>query len=161
MTMKDSLAFSRVRQRGCFFLDLAPAEAFKLFTATGERLWVPGWEPTILGSPPQQPGLVFLTGTGPDATIWTVVKSDPVSGQVCYSRVTPESRAGLVQVSIVAVDQGSEVQVEYDLTALSAEGAASLVPYSNSNFSRMMDDWRSLIVDMLANAQPNLAALVV
>jgi hypothetical protein len=67
----------------------------------------------------------------------------------------------LVTVSIVAVNQGSKIQVEYDLTALSAEGAASLVPYSTPNFSRMMDDWRGLIVDMLANAQPNLAALVV
>jgi hypothetical protein len=114
-----------------------------------------------LGSPPQQRGLVFLTGAGPDATIWTVVKSDPVSGQLCYSTVTPGSRAGLVTVTISVADQGLEIQVEYDLTALSAEGAASLVPYSTPHFSRMMDVWRGLIVDMLTNARPSLAALLV
>ena len=32
----------RVRRHGSFHVDLPPDQAIKLFTALGERLWVPG-----------------------------------------------------------------------------------------------------------------------
>ena len=152
---------ARVIQRGCFQIDLPPTEAFKLFTAMGERLWVPGWSPRLLGPIPQQPGLVFLTGTGPDFTIWTVIESDPMAGRVCYSRVTPGSRAGIVNVEVTGVDAGSNVEVAYDLTALTADGEASLQAYSSSNFAHMLDSWKRLVAAMLVHARPALTALQV
>ena len=91
------MAARREIQSGRFALALPKANAFKLFTAEGERLWVPGWAPEILGPLPQATGLVFLTGEGAERTIWTVVESDPARGLVRYSRVTPGSRAGFVQ----------------------------------------------------------------
>lgn len=151
---------ARITRRGSFQLALPPAEAFKLFTAEGERLWVPGWSPDILGDLPQRQGLVFLTGDGAERTIWTVIESDPSAGRVRYSRVTPASRAGIVTVEVTAIDAGCQVDVAYDLTALGQDGAASLDAYSAPLFAEMLEHWRALIQARLATDAPDLKALV-
>lgn len=145
MNPEVTTTYSRIRQQGSFNLDISPAEAFHLFTAEGERLWVPGWSPEILGKTPQESGLVFLTGTGCEATIWTVIDSDPEEGRVRYSRVTPVSRAGLVEVRLEPEGRGSCVHVMYDLTALSSHGETALKAYEGANFQQMLEEWRRLI----------------
>lgn len=140
----------RVRQSGAFHLPLPPQAAFHLFTAEGEKLWVPGWDPEILGETPQQAGLVFLTGEDEERTIWTVLESDPAVGRVRYSRVTPGSRAGTVEVNIAAEAAGSRIEVTYDLTALSNAGAIALEAYAGNQFTSMLTQWRTLIGQYLA-----------
>ena len=139
----------RQRQTGQFDVPLPAGEAFKLFTAEGERLWVPGWSPEILGALPQAPGLVFLTGEGAERTIWTVIESDSVRGLVRYSRVTPGSRAGLVEVRVTGEGDRSRVEVTYDLTALSPEGDEALEAYSAPRFVEMLANWETLIAAFL------------
>ena len=152
--------FPRIQRRGEFTLAIRPEEAFKLFTAAGERLWVPGWEPTILGSLPQHPGMVFLTGEGDDRTIWTVLESDPKNGRVRYSRVTPVSKAGTVAVEVTACPDGSKVSVVYDLTAIAPNDPAALNAYTIEGYASMMDQWRTLIEAMPPDARADLAELV-
>lgn len=151
----------RVRQRGSFLLDLPPEEAIKLFTAEGERLWVPDWEPEILGPLPQVEGLVFLTGKGPQQTIWTVLESNSAAGRMRYSRVTPNSKAGIVAVHVTSVGQGSNVDVSYDLTSLNDRDEQSLDAFSPSGFASMMEEWRMLIERMLTSSRPKLGSLAV
>ena len=148
MTAADQVR--RVRNSGSFELPLPPDQAFPLFTADGERKWVPGWSPTVLGPEPQHTGLVFLTQSHGLDTIWTVIESDPAKRRHLYSRVTPGASAGTVEVCVRPAPQGSIVDVAYDLTALSEEGAAGLDSYEGEQFGAMMDKWRSLITDMLA-----------
>ena len=150
-------------QTGAFDLPLPPDEAFKLFTAEGERLWVPDWAPQMLGTLPQAPGLVFLTGGGDEATIWTVLASDLPGGLVRYSRVTPGSRAGIVEVGLTAKDEGTQVQVTYDLTALSPEGEQALEAYRGEAFAEMLRTWCSLIEQFLQteNARQRLSSALV
>ena len=153
----------RERQTGHFELHLPAADAFKLFTAEGERLWVPDWTPEILGAVPQAPGLVFLTGEGAEQTIWTVIQSDPSRGLLLYSRVTPGSRAGLVEVRLTGENERTRVDVSYDLTALSAEGMSSLEAYAAPRFADMLETWHALITAFLrrADARERLAAAIV
>jgi hypothetical protein len=151
----------RIQQRGTFHLDLPPETAFKLFTAAGERLWVPGWSPTILGPLPQAPGLVFTTGEGAEHTIWAVIDSDRESGLVRYSRVTPGSRAGIVTVTVTKTAVGAQIDVAYDLTALRPEGETALQAYAPDPFAQMMQDWHRLITNMPAEQHETLSDLVV
>lgn len=150
----------RVERRGEFLIAMPEAEALKLFTAAGERLWVPGWDPVILGSLPQHDGLVFLTGSGAEQTIWTVLLSDRDAGLVRYSRVTPGSRAGTVEVVVTAEGAGSRVRVSYDLTALGPDGDQALEAYSDENFAAMMAQWKDLIDRMPADSVTALRTLV-
>ncbi len=156
------MIFRRERQTGGFELPLPLREAFKLFTAEGERLWVPGWSPEILGPLPQADGLVFLTGEGAEHTIWTVIESDP-DGRLLYSRVTPGSRAGLVEVRLREAGETTRVDVTYDLTALSEEGERALDAYAETRFAEMLADWQALIAAFLARegARERLAAAIV
>lgn len=139
----------REQQSGRFEIDLAFDDAFKLFTAEGERLWVPGWSPEILGPLPQAPGLVFMTGEESERTIWTVLESRPDKGVLRYSRVTPGSRAGLVEVRLEPTGDRTRVQVTYDLTALSPDGERDLEAYSAPRFAEMLENWQALIAEFL------------
>jgi hypothetical protein len=158
-----SQALRRQTRTGRFELALAADEAFKLFTAEGERLWVPGWAPEVLGRLPQATGLVFLTGEGSELTIWTVIESDRSRRHARYSRVTPGSRAGLVEVRVEGEGQGCSVEVRYDLTALSPEGEIALEAYSKAGFAEMLQTWQRLIAEFLASgdARERLAVTVV
>ncbi|MBA3677177.1 MAG: SRPBCC family protein [Sphingosinicella sp.] len=138
----------RISRQGHFLLNLPAEAAFNLFTAEGERTWVPGWNPVILGDIPQERGLIFLTGTGEEFTIWTVLETDPEAMRLSYSRVTPASRAALVSVSLAPDGEGCRVDVGYDITALSPDAASSLDAYSETKFQQMMGDWRDLITNM-------------
>ena len=89
-----------VERSGKFHVDVPPEDAFPLFTAPGERLWVPGWDPVILGGwDGLERGTVWLTGDGEDRTIWLVVDYDPESFHARYARITPASRAFLYRYS--------------------------------------------------------------
>ncbi len=135
---------SRVRRSGSFSLGAAPCDAFRLFTAEGEREWVPGWEPTLLG-PAHEPGLVFLTGAGREATIWTVLEHDPRTFKHRYSRVTPALRAGTVEVCLYREGRGCRVDLTYELTALPGAGDDALAGYSEAKFEAMLREWRDLL----------------
>jgi hypothetical protein len=144
----------RIANSGSFELPVTPDEAFDLFTAEGERLWVPGWSPAILGTLPQHPGLVFLTEADGRQTIWTVIESDRAALRHVYSRVTPGQTAALVEVRLHPSGTGSRIDVSYDLTALSEEGEAALDAFADPHFGAMMDKWRSLAAAMLAGRDP-------
>jgi len=138
---------------GSFELPLCPNEAFGLFTAEGERTWVPGWSPEILGDLPQRPGLVFLTTAHDLQTIWTVIESDPERLVHRYSRVTPGHSAGIVEVELFATDDGCQVGVSYHMTALSAAGQPYLAAHSGQDYIDMLEQWRELILASLRTDQ--------
>lgn len=144
----------RIANSGSFELPLPPGEAFDFFTAEGEKYWVPGWSPTILGDLPQHPGLVFLTEANGQQVIWIVLESDPATLKHRYSRVAPGHTAALVEVQLRPSGKGCRVHVSYDLTALSEEGEAALDGYADPQFGEMMEKWRSLVGEMLASREP-------
>lgn len=138
----------RVQRAGSFSLPMNAASAFPLFTAEGERHWVPGWSPEMLGDA-QEPGMVFLTGTDDERTIWTVLESDQAALRHRYSRVTPGSRAGIVEVKLTEDGPNCRVHVRYDLTALPGAPESALDGYSQDSFDAMMVAWRSMIEQQL------------
>jgi hypothetical protein len=137
-----------VAHTGTFGLPLPVEEALPLFTAEGERRWVPGWEPVYLfpAIPSNEAGTVFRTGHGGDDTIWIVLKYDPASGTAEYARVTPATRAGTVEVRCVPTGAHStRVQVSYSLTALTPAGNTTLESLSRQAYTAMLAEWQALI----------------
>ena len=130
---------------------LAPERAMPLFTARGERLWVPGWE---AGFPAGEPlgdeveGTVFVTAADDRTTIWVVAARSDRS--VRYVRTTPGIWAGSVDVRQRGADAGERtaVDVTYDLTALSDEGARELTRFAAA-FEREIGQWEDLIREAL------------
>jgi hypothetical protein len=131
---------------------LSAKRAMELFTARGERAWVPDWEPTFpAGEPPEgapeEEGTVFLTDHGGRRTHWVVAARS--EGMVRYARVTPGLWSGLVTVRTRPGDgPPSEFEISYDLTALTEEGVRELSAFE-AGFEQEIGAWEDLIAAAL------------
>lgn len=136
---------ARVRSSHSIRLSLPIDECFRLFTPAGEELWATGWKPRYVypSSGQTEAGMVFTTGDGAEATIWTLVDFYPRTHCSRYSRVTPALRAGFVEIRCREVSTGeTETSVTYELTALTPQGVVSLAAYSGAAFAQMIDGWK-------------------
>ena len=136
-----------VARTGTLRVDAAPEHAFQLFNAPGERLWIEGWDPVILSGGDGRPrGSVWITGDETNQTIWVVVDYDPVALHARYARVTPNSRAGIVEIFARPDGSGAtEVEVSYELTALNVHGNEALASFGDEDFKQMLVEWERLI----------------
>ena len=138
-----------VSHTGTLRVDAPPEQAFQLFTAPGERLWVDGWDPDVLrGGDGRAKGAVFVTDVGGDTAYWIVVDYDDEALHARYARIAPGSRAGTV--AVLARDDGTgatEVEVTYELTALTEEGDEQQAAFDSEAFARMLAEWERLIRD--------------
>lgn len=134
------------------------AKCHMFFTPAGEELWVDGWRPTYLSpdSGHTEQGMIFTTGTGRDHTIWCLTDFDQSRHYSRYSRVTPESRAGTVEIRCTEIDHThTGVEVTYVLTALSDEGNVALSTFEGDSYRQMIEGWKHAIdlqLDQLCSA---------
>ena len=133
------------RLTGRIQVDLPPGEAFRLFTPRGEQDWVHGWQPRFPAPAPDdtEPGTVFETHADGQHTIWVVTGRAP-GKRISYARVTPGERAGTVTVTITAAGGHSEVEVTYQLTALSAVADHKLREFADG-YPAYLQSWQDAI----------------
>jgi hypothetical protein len=138
-----------VARTGSFELDMHPDDAFPLFTAPGEELWAPGWEPFILSGDGYEEGTAWVTTGHGHTAYWYVTNYNTPGRHAQYVRVTPGANTGSVDVSIASNGNGgATVTVAYKLTGLSAAGNDNLAEsFSESSYAEMMEEWRTLIND--------------
>ena len=136
-----------IARTGTFELDMTPDEAQPLFTAPGEKLWIPIWDPVLLSGDGYEKGTAFVTNNHGHTTTWLVTDYDTEAKHAQYVRVTPGVNTGTVDVSITSNGNGgSTVNVAYQLTGLSPAGNSDLEnSFSESNYAEMMDEWRTTI----------------
>lgn len=136
-----------MNRTGSFELDMRPDDAFPLFTAPGETLWIPTWEPLILNGDGYEEGSVWVTAAHGHRTYWYVADYDAEARHARYVRVTPEADIGAVGVSVTANGNGgATVNVTYQLTGLSEAGNETIAKMlSESAYAAMMEAWRRMI----------------
>ncbi len=139
----------RLRLRGTVAVQLAPAEAIKLFTPLGERRWVHGWDPMFPAPTADEtaPGTVFETDPHGSLT-WVVVGRDR-GRSIEYAVVAPRIRAGTVEV--VCADDGigmTLASVIYDMTALSEAGELWLTEFA-AEYDTYLAHWGHAITEAL------------
>jgi hypothetical protein len=142
----------RVRLADAFELPLGRRAAFRLFTARGEELWVPGWAPRfpVASADDLDIGTVWLTRDDQGrTTTWIVLDCDPGTS-VRYARVAEAWTAGTVTVALADAADGCRVTVEYDLTALQADAAAELARFAD-DYPAYLASWRQAILDHLTS----------
>jgi hypothetical protein len=133
----------RVRRRGRLTLRGPLTDVVPLFTAEGERRWVPDWEPRFaLPGHVHERGEVWTTSATAGTTIW--VTADRRADGVLLARVTPDVAAGLVEVTCRPGPDGTtDVDVAYDVTALSDTGR-EVVAHLRDGFDDMLATWQRL-----------------
>lgn len=146
------------RLTGRIQVDLPPDQAFRLFTPRGEQDWAHGWQPSFPAPAPDdcEPGTVFETTAHGQHTTWLVTGQEP-GKRISYARVTPGDQAGTVTVIISAAaghgDAGdtaeaSEVDVTYDLTALTSAAADNLREFADG-YPAYLQSWQEAITAWL------------
>ena len=140
------------RLTGRIQVALPPGEAFRLFTPRGEQDWVHGWHPRFPApaSDDTEPGTVFETSAHGEHTIWLVTAREP-GRSICYARVTPGERAGTVSVTITEASGHSEVEVAYQLTALTPAADHHLREFADA-YPAFLRSWQDAISARIHNA---------
>lgn len=137
-----------------FHLDVPRQRAFPLFTALGERVWAPGWEPVML-SGKEERGSAFRTRNhhGQETT-WIVTEYRPAEGRVSYARLAQDSNIGLVDVICTeSPDGGTDVSVRYTLTGVSAQGQQFVREFlDHGHYVRMIEEWRAALAAALGGS---------
>ncbi len=120
-------------------------EAFRLFTPRGEQDWVTGWEPRFPApaSDDTQPGTVFETNAHGQTTIWLVLDRQ-WGKRISYARVTPGDQAGTVTIVVSPTGRHSEVEVTYELTALTGAASSKLREFAD-NYPAYLRSWQDVI----------------
>ena len=142
---------NRFRDTVTISVPLPPEEAMLLFTARGERDWVEGWDPEFPAGEPTEEGegIVFVTTAGGRSTYWVVAAR--ASRCVRYARTTPGFFAGTVEVREHSSDSRSTlVDVTYDLSALTPQGAAELDDFA-AGYEQEINSWAVAIEAALAD----------
>jgi hypothetical protein len=137
------------RLTGRIKVALPPAEALRLFTARGEQDWVHGWHPRFPVPVPDdtEPGTVFETSAHGEHTIWLVTSRQP-GKSISYAQVTPGQRAGTVSVTITDASGHSEVEVTYQLTALTPVADRQLREFADG-YPAFLRSWQDAIATLL------------
>jgi hypothetical protein len=120
-------------------------EAFRLFTPRGEQDWVTGWKPRFPAPAPDdtQPGTVFETNAHGQTTIWLVLNRQ-WGKRISYARVTPGDQAGTVTIVVSPTGRHSEVEVTYELTALTGAASSRLREFAD-NYPAYLRSWQDAI----------------
>ncbi len=132
-------------QMHSFHLDAPREKVFPLFTARGEREWVPGWEPVMLSGSDERGSSFQTCNQDGQATTWIVIDYRPSEGRVSYARLAHASNIGLVDVVCTeSAGGGTDVSVTYTLTPLHAGAAAFVDEFLDPrNYARMIDEWHA------------------
>jgi hypothetical protein len=125
---------------------------FGLFSPTGERLWVPGWDPELLH--PQgvewAAGLIFRTREEQREAIWIVTRLDRSSHDVEYYRVEPDRYLARVAVRCAVLGPDStEASTEYEFVGLSDSGNAEIAGMDDEAYAAKMERWTRWINEYL------------
>jgi hypothetical protein len=143
--------YARVCLEGTVAVPLAQSEAFELFTPSGERRWVEGWDPSFpaLERDETKSGTVFQT-THHHLVTWVVVACDRPRS-ITYANVSGNNRAGLVRVDCEPSQGRTTAKVSYDMTALSDDGDAALHEFA-AKYQQYMRQWQDAIAAAVATS---------
>lgn len=141
---------STVSHTTAFEIDQPAATLFPLFSAEGEKLWVPGWDYTdVMGYPEMHEDYVFLTDSHDHAAgqaVWLVKRHDPEAWRVELYKVEPGDKVGLVKVGLSELAPSrTRVEVTYTYTGLSASGDEFVRGFTAEAYAAFIGEWKELL----------------
>ena len=141
---------SKIKHTRKFQIDQLIDVVFPLFSAEGEKLWVPGWDyENIMGYSDLHENYIFLTKNHDHASakaIWLVKRYEPESYRVHFYKVEPEDKVGIITVQCKRIEEKlTEVEVSYEYVGLSQMGNDFINGFSAAEYEKYIDMWKRLL----------------
>ena len=161
---------SRIKHQTSFEVNQPAEVLFPLFSAEGEKYWVPGWDyENIMGSTDLHEDYIFLTanhhspkhdghghhGAGhhglkqheASKMIWLVKRYEPDNYHVQFYRVEPGDKVGIVTVQCKPILENlTEVEVAYEYIGLSKKGDDFVAGDTAEAHEEFISHWPKLLV---------------
>jgi len=133
-----------------FQVDQSIDVLFPLFSAEGEKYWVPGWDYiNIMGSTELHEDYIFVTENHDHASsnaIWLVKQHNPDSHFVEFYKVEPEDKVGIIGVRCRSISQSkTNVRVSYEYIALSEKGNQFITGFTKEIYKEFIGEWKQLL----------------
>ena len=124
---------------------------FPLFSAEGEKLWVPGWDyENVMGSTDLHEDYIFLTQNHDHASsnaIWLVKRYDPIAHFVQFYKVEPEAKVGIISVQCLQINKSkTEVEVTYHYIGIGEKGNEFIKQFTSEEYTKFIDEWEKLLL---------------
>lgn len=118
-----------------------PDDVFHLLCPVREKEWVDGWDPfhvyTLSGF--AEDNCIFITGEKNPESIWVITRFDVKRHELEIVKVTPGMTVGKIRISLAENKTGgTDAEVVYMYTAISAEGEKFVQDYSEDFFKMFM-----------------------
>lgn len=97
-----------------------------LFGAEKERVWTPHWDPQFIYPTPadDQEGMVFAVSHDHLRSVWVNTELDLKNGRIQYVYMIADALVTVITLRLTPQGKRTQVDVEYQRTALSAEADA-------------------------------------
>ena len=133
-----------------FQLDQPAGILFPLFSAEGEKLWVPGWDyENVMGTTDLHEDYIFLTENHDHAAsnaIWLVKRHKPSEYLVEFYKVEPEVKVAVITVKCSELsDTRSNVSVTYEYISLSEKGNEFISGFTSQVYKVFIGEWQQLL----------------
>jgi hypothetical protein len=123
----------------------APAEkVFPLLCPVREAEWIDGWDPSVVytSSGVAEEDCVFITGSGAEEAIWTVIAYAPAQGHIEFIKTMPGHTIARVRIHVLPVDARScTALVEYQYTSLGPAGEQFVSSFKPDHYLDFMRAW--------------------
>ena len=141
---------SKIKHTEKFEIDQPIEIVFPLFSAEGEKLWVPGWDyENIMGSTELHEDYVFLTKNHDHAStdaIWLVKRYEPESYLIQFYKVEPGNKVGIITVQCEKISRDvTRVVVSYEYIGLSKKGDEFIEGFTATEYETFIGEWKILL----------------
>ena len=141
---------SKIKHGADFQINQPIEILFPLFSAEGEKLWVPGWDyETVIGTSELSEDYIFLIKNHDHAStdaIWLVKKYEPEHYLVQFYKVEPEDKVGIITVQCTKINQSTtKVEVSYEYIGLSKKGDEFIKGFTPDEYKAFIGEWNNLL----------------
>ena len=141
---------ARSKERFAFTARAPIEQVAPLFGADKERVWAPGWDPHFVHPMPasDEEGMVFIVAHSHLRSVWVNTEFDPKAGRIQYVYVIPDTMVTMITLKLTPEGNRTQVEVEYDRTALSEEGDVDVRQMGEQD-RRSGPDWAKQVNEYL------------
>ena len=124
---------------------------FPLFSAEGEKLWVPGWDyENVMGSNELHEDYIFLTQNHDHAhseAIWLIKRYDSETHYIEFYKVEPEIKVGVISVQCFEIEEAeTEIEIVYKYIGISDRGNEFIEGFSKEAYAEFIGEWEKLLL---------------